>query len=1059
MSVHKNLAELLKVCSVLPVLAVMPAMADMPTPVNNTVSGANVSGNTSGGYNLKSLNTDLTIQNSVFTNNSSSGNGTVAWATARHDLEVKKSEFTGNVAAGIAGVIGGGTEAGMVTVSGSKFTNNHAVYDGGAIAAYAGLSISDSVFDGNTAQYDANDKGEYNVPVVDSTPLGGGALALGAVSNTTIAAIDSTTFKNNVSGTNGGAIATRLAQNSDGSKNSNTAKLDVAATFENNSALKSGGAIYNTFYSDNGMGKGNGVTVTGVFKNNTAGDKGGAIYNDGTLDKNGKGGVMTITDATFSENTAASAGAIYNTGALNIIGATFENNSAKSSAGAIQNSGENSLIYVEDTEFIGNKSGGSFGAMVSGTATQSTIIKDSEFKNNSALDVGALGLYSDATLSDVDFIENKALSAQNGYDGAGAVFLGAESKIVMDDVDFIRNTSALRGGAISTRSADLANNSAARLDILNSTFVGNTAETTGGAFDNYLYSSKTDATAVYMQTVQFTGNSATQGGAIYNHGDADKAGNVASMRLNNVTFVGNQATDTGGAIYNEAGAGITFQGINTFAKNTAAKKPNDIYNDGLINIESGTTSMAAGVVGNGTFTISKDATLNLVTGMISQDIINIDGTINASVLNPEGSKGSKGSYAKIFADKELNIGDSAKLNLTVGSVGTYNIFDGRMSGIDIEVGDTYKVSETQDGIVVAIKPVEELAQDTGLNTDTAAVVIGLATTSSPTAQRVSLAAQKALKRGDTVQVEQELAKLNPDDKPVAQSVSTSVQSQVMTLATNRMSGATGTIGRAGGDNANDVSGVWAQGLFNKSKLADQFHGYTRGFAIGADTTIGKDWLLGAGFAYNDSDVHASGRRTDIDGKTLFVYGQYKPTNWFVNGTLAYTMSEYTESVNPFGEYITSDYDVDTYGAQLMTGYDMAYGFTPSIGLRYMHVAQDAYTNTVNSFDSVDTDYLTGVAGLKYAFTIQTNNALKFSPEFRAALTYDFINDDVNTNVVIPGGMGSYQIAAERLSEFGGEFGIGLNMQYRGIDLSLVYDLAIHQDYTSQTGMIKLRSQF
>lgn len=1058
MFVHKNLAELLKVCSVLPVLAVMPAMADMP----------NVSGNA---WVFGDLNLDYDVAHM-----SAIGGRLIIKSSAK---DGRVNDFPKYNVVGRS-----------VKLSGTADASTD-IYVGPVNMTLRELA-DDDAFAYNYQDYGKNDNPNWEGDTLDSDELS--SIDIDIAKQNGIVWDDSAQQimqKNNW--TNDAWLPAAVAMEKFASRdnNANAGSLDIdfvnmtvdGATIEadeismkNSSMLVvkqnvpddiRGGVgehnasdgkttiVANDFNVKNNsrlvIKAGAELDLSGAgdveFENNVLdAENGGAIYNEGKL---------TLKDADFEKNSASSAGAIYNTGALNIIGATFENNSAKSSAGAIQNSGENSLIYVEDTEFIGNKSGGSFGAMVSGTATQSTIIKDSEFKNNSALDVGALGLYSDATLSDVDFIENKALSAQNGYDGAGAVFLGAESKIVMDDVDFIRNTSALRGGAISTRSADLANNSAARLDILNSTFVGNTAETTGGAFDNYLYSSKTDATAVYMQTVQFTGNSATQGGAIYNHGDADKAGNVASMRLNNVTFVGNQATDTGGAIYNEAGAGITFQGINTFAKNTAAKKPNDIYNDGLINIESGTTSMAAGVVGNGTFTISKDATLNLGTGMIRQDIINIDGTINASVLNPERS------YAKIFADKELNIGDTAKLNLTVGSVGTYDVFNGRLSGIDIDidVGDTYKVSETQDGIVVAIKPVEELAQDTGLNTDTAAVVIGLATTSSPTAQRVSLAAQNALKRGDIVQVEQELAKLNPDDKPVAQSVSTSVQSQVMTLATNRMSGATGAIGRAGGDNANDVSGVWAQGLFNKSKLADQFHGYTRGFAIGADTTIGKDWLLGAGFAYNDSDVHASGRRTDIDGKTLFVYGQYKPTNWFVNGTLAYTMSEYTESVNPFGEYITSDYDVDTYGAQLMTGYDMAYGFTPSIGVRYMHVAQDAYTNTVNSFDSVDTDYLTGVAGLKYAFTIQTNNALKFSPEFRAALTYDFINDDVNTNVVIPGGMGSYQIAAERLSEFGGEFGIGLNMQYRGIDLSLVYDLAIHQDYTSQTGMIKLRSQF
>ena len=48
---------------------------------------------------------------------------------------------------------------------------------------------------------------------------------------------------------------------------------------------------------------------------------------------------------------------------------------------------------------------------------------------------------------------------------------------------------------------------------------------------------------------------------------------------------------------------------------------------------------------------------------------------------------------------------------------------------------------------------------------------------------------------------------------------------------------------------------------------------------------------------------------------------------------------------------------------------------------------------------------------------------------------------------------------DRLSRFGGEFGIGLTAEYNGLEISLVYDLNLHKDYTSQTGMAKFRYEF
>ena len=107
---------------------------------------------------------------------------------------------------------------------------------------------------------------------------------------------------------------------------------------------------------------------------------------------------------------------------------------------------------------------------------------------------------------------------------------------------------------------------------------------------------------------------------------------------------------------------------------------------------------------------------------------------------------------------------------------------------------------------------------------------------------------------------------------------------------------------------------------------------------------------------------------------------------------------------------------------------------------------------------LDIDFLSGIAGLKYAFAIENDWAIQLRPELRAAMTYDFISDAATATVVMPG-VASYKVDAERLSRMGGEFGIGLTALYKGMEVSLMYDLDLHKDYTSQTGMIKFRGRF
>ena len=208
------------------------------------------------------------------------------------------------------------------------------------------------------------------------------------------------------------------------------------------------------------------------------------------------------------------------------------------------------------------------------------------------------------------------------------------------------------------------------------------------------------------------------------------------------------------------------------------------------------------------------------------------------------------------------------------------------------------------------------------------------------------------------------------------------------------------------------------------------------------------------------DVDVPAGDIGVGGREIgFLYGQYKPNKWYVNGTLTYNMSEYTENKTIGGVSVEHEYDVDAYGAQLMTGYDFATGITTEAGLRYLYIDQDSYADGLGrQIMATDTDFLSGVAGVKYAFAIENDWAIQLRPELRAAMTYDFISDDATATVVMPG-VASYKVDSERLSRMGGEFGIGLTATYKGVDLSLMYDLDLHEDYTSQTGMIKLRATF
>lgn len=983
----------------------------------------------------------------------------VAWV--KGTLNVGSGTVFKNNKGDIGGAISIAKKVGVLNVADNvTFEGNTSIYDGGAIGNYGGAVISkNAVFKNNHANIGL----DGSVVTSDSQPIGGGAISMGVNGQLDIV---SGVFEGNTSGYDGGAIGTRRTlqpseKTDEGFANlGNYIKISGETKFISNHATGktsdtangskvggNGGAIANTFATTDISGT--------TFTKNTAAANGGAIYNhkfinaDAEGTDTGLGGVMTIRDSVFSENSAkAWGGAIFNSGTMTLgDGVSFTGNSAKF-GGAVWNDGK--MEIAAGTKFVGNNSEKAAGALYnSSTGTLGNLI-GIVFENNTAAMGGAINNSKTSAGikgGTIDLISESRFIGNSGGKSQGGAIRNQGTISTIEKSVFDSNVAG-NGGAINNGTwGSLVEG------IYQTTFINNTAIAAGG---NHQGGAITNAS--YIGTIDgavFESNRAGKiGGAIANVTPQDGGVGIAEIKnIANSTFTGNIAGENGGAIYNVERGKVTLSGKNTFTGNMAGGVGNDIHNLGKLTVSDGTTTIDGGITGDGALTIADGATLNIGTTTVQQKELTLDGTVGATIVGAN-------NYGKLLAETYKGNG---KVSLNVATTGTYNIFGENANEYTVvDAGAIYDVTKGDNGAVtIATKKVEEIAKETGLTDIAANTVAALANVDNDLANIASLNAQQALRNGDTDYVEIESAKASPVDQPVVQSVAQSVQGAVMTLAANRMAGApsAGTMGRSGGDLSDADYGVWAQGMFNKSKFNGQFNGYTRGVSAGFDALIDKQYTIGLGYAFGHSDVHANGgRNTEIDSNSIFAYAQYKPSEWFVNAALNYTMSKYTETVDAFGVRLKSDYDTDAFGGQVMTGYDFASGLTPEVGLRYLHVTQDSYNNGLNHVSSDDTDFLTGIAGMKYRFAIENDSVINWFPELRAAATYDFVSDKAMSTVTMPGAA-SYVVDGDRLSRFGGEFGIGLTAEYNGLEISLVYDLNLHKDYTSQTGMAKFRYEF
>lgn len=532
--------------------------------------------------------------------------------------------------------------------------------------------------------------------------------------------------------------------------------------------------------------------------------------------------------------------------------------------------------------------------------------------------------------------------------------------------------------------------------------------------------------------------------------------------LDEVKENADEGIDGRDAVKLEAGK-MEVSGTAIVADNNANKiEATTVKDGGILDLGYNTFSSNVTMDAGSTLNVGVKNADKAPAGELTHGNINGDLTVNAP-----GDEGAANASMNLIIAADTKFGDESKINLATG---------GNLDNLVVNNNLLYNLEGVEDGkitgteIKVSKKDSSEVAAGVaanGANSNQAGTIAAFVDGLSGNAQADNITNQiSTLVQSGNVKGAARLAKeVAPVAAPVAQSQVTETTNQVFGAVATRLSGgsvSSAAEGKSSGDSVFERAAMWVQGLFNKSKYdgSNDFKTDSTGLALGAEKYLNSDVKVGAGYAYTNSDVKQGDRKIDVDTHTAFVYGEYKPSDWYVNGIASYNWGDYDEK--KYGG-LSGKYDVNSIALQAMTGYDFHMNgavVTPEAGLRYINIHQDSYTDTAGQRVSENSsDYLTGIVGAKIKKDYTLSNGMNIRPEARLAMTYDLVNDNSNASVMLANGS-AYQVRGEALDRFGVEAGVGLTAEVDdNVEVSLGYEGKFRDHYKDHTGLLNAKYKF
>lgn len=556
-------------------------------------------------------------------------------------------------------------------------------------------------------------------------------------------------------------------------------------------------------------------------------------------------------------------------------------------------------------------------------------------------------------------------------------------------------------------------------------------------------------------------------------GSASKIGTLAVKEgstfildsLDEVKENADEGIDGRDAVKLEAGK-MEVSGTAIVADNNANKiEATTVKDGGILDLGYNTFTSNVTMDAGSTLNVGVKNAEKTETGELTHGKIEGDFTVNAP------AEGAANASMNLVIAADTKLGEESKIDLASGSengLGNLVVNNNLLYNLDGLKDDG--TIDTSKGLTVSKKDSSEVAAGVaanGADGNQAGTIAAFVDGLSGNAQADNITNQiSTLVQSGNVKGAARLAKeVAPVAAPVAQSQVTETTNQVFGAVATRLSGgsvSSAAEGKSSGDSVFERAAMWVQGLFNKSKYdgSNDFKTDSTGLALGAEKYLNSDVKVGAGYAYTNSDVKQGDRKIDVDTHTAFVYGEYKPSDWYVNGIASYNWGDYDEK--KYGG-LSGKYDVNSIALQAMTGYDFHMNgavVTPEAGLRYINIHQDSYTDTAGQRVSENSsDYLTGIVGAKIKKDYTLSNGMNIRPEARLAMTYDLVNDNSNASVMLANGS-AYQVRGEALDRFGVEAGVGLTAEVDdNVEVSLGYEGKFRDHYKDHTGLLNAKYKF